>query len=655
MPDGGPRGGERYRDDWQPVIGVLWDELDRNHWKEVAVTGPVQASKSFGALVVPTLRDIVELKYSPILGVPEADMFADKWDRDFKPVLESSHDLRWLLPEVGSGQRGGRVRDRVTFGNGTDLKVMSRGGQSTNKAGYTTPRLRITEAAGFSEASTSDRDEEADTYRQLVSRLGAFDLMDPRRLVLIEGTGTIADHLPWRLRGADDDERLISTRSRLVSPCPHCEAWISPEREHLVGWQNAESVMQAYEQARFVCPECGLEIDDEQRRAAMQDVRIVHYGQEITPGGNIVGDLPPVFRLWFRWSAWHNCLVNAGTVAAAEWEADQIEEGTSDRENAERDLCQKKWAVPFVSTLADQEPLKAQTIRKKTDQWPRNILPPDTRFLTVGCDLGDWTGWWFSIAWRECGELYCPAYGAFDVKRTQDDDIETRFPGAISEFIEEVIEPGFFVEGGGNILPDAVWFDCGYRPDDVASAIRSRGKVFANRYRACRGRGASVRGRSGAAGAAYQHPKKVTTGKPRIGTQWFMEINHERRIPEITFNADYWKLYLDSRLRAMRGCKGALSFYRADSKNEHAKVSNHLANEQFIKTWKPGVGLVEEWVLSGDNHWKDAAAMACAAGDSVGFRLQECETQEDEAEIEEASEPERKDDFYSDFYSRMLR
>jgi hypothetical protein len=621
MPRGGPRGGEKYRDEWQPVIGLLWDELDRNYWKEVVVTGPVQASKSFGALVIPTLRDIY-LKVSPILGVPEADMFADKWDRDFKPVLDASDELRGLLPEVGSGRRGGRVRDRVTFTNGADLKVMSRGGQASNKAGFTTPRLNITEASGFSEASTSERDHEADSYRQLIARLGAFDLNDPRRRIIIEGTGTIQEHLPWKLRGEDDAELLISTRSKLLSPCPHCNLFISPEREHLVGWQTAENERQAYDKARFVCPECGEEIDDDRRRKSMQDVKIVHHGQEITPEGEVIGPLPEVFRLWFRWSAWHNCLINAGTTAVAEWAAARIEDGTSDKDNAERDLCQKKWAIPYKSKLGDNEPLNPTVISKKTDQWKRNILPHDTKNFAIGVDLGDWTGWWFGIAGREHGELECPTYGAFDIKTSKSDDLETRLKASLGQLFD-TFEEGFAMEGdSGLILPDRVWVDIGYLPDWVADVVRERGKFFDNRFRCVRGRGASIKSRNGSTGGQYIHPKRVSRTKPRLGMQWFMEVNYERKVPEITFNADFWKLYLADRLRAEPGKKGSLTLFKAEVKDEHTKVSKHLSHEQYLN-----VNGVHKWVLTGDNHLNDAAAMACGALDECGYRIIDCPDQ----------------------------
>lgn len=620
MPPNGPHGNEPYRESWQPVLGVLWDELDRNYWREVVVTGPVQASKSFGALVVPTLRDIVELRYSPIVGVPEADMFADKWDQDFKPVMQASSALRWLLPDIGSGQRGGRVRDRVTFGNGTDLKVMSRGGQATNKAGYTAPRLRITEAAGFSEASGSERDEESDAYRQLIGRLGAFDLTDPRRLVMIEGTGTIEEHLPWRLRGKDDDDVLVSTRSRLLSPCPHCEAWISPEREHLVGWQSATSMMQALEQARFICPSCEQAIDDDQRRASMQDVRIVHCGQDITPGGEVTGEIPPVLRLWFRWSAWHNCLINAGTVAVAEWEAAQVDEGTIDRENAERDLCQKKWALPFKSKLAENEPLNPQVVRKRVNEWQRGLLPADTVRVTIGVDIGAYTSYWFAIAFREGGELHVPAYGRFNVKLTKSDDLSSRIQHSLEEFNENVVLVGFPVEGSdGMRLPDAVGVDLGYMPDDVAKALKTFGRGWSNRWQGMRGRGGSAK-QFGKNNGGYNHPTHIVKNQT-TGRRWYADLNFERGIPEITFDADYWLLHMHDALRASSDSKTAMTFHRKDEPKQHDKVSIQLTAEELTKKWDPAKGgLVEKWVKKAENHWGDCAKMAMVMADVVSMR-----------------------------------
>lgn len=652
MPPNGPKGGQRFNADWQPVIRVLWEELDREYWKEVAVTGPVQASKSFGALVVPTLRDVVELNYSPIVAVPEADMFSDKWDKDFKPVFEASADLQWLTPKVGSGVKGGRVKDRVTLANNLDIKVMSRGGQSTNKAGYTSPRLRVTEAAGFSQASSSDRDEEADAYRQLLGRLGAFGLRNPHRLAMIEGTLTIAEHLPWRLRGKDDDDVVISTQSRLVSPCPHCGAWISPERDQLVGWQDAQSMLQALEQAVFVCPECGLGINDDQRRKALQDLRIVHRGQEITPEGDVVGPLPETLRLFFRYSAYHNCLLDAGDTAVKEWEAAQIEEGTLERENAERDLCQKSWATPYVSTLVDNEPLDPKVVRKRRSTTPRNVLPADTKYLTVGRDCGKWSGYWAALAFRESGEILVPAYGVFDICRGPQDDEESRLYNALIEHSEQLLEGFERRDYREPMVPDRVWTDMNYLPDTVAAAIRCVGAGMKAIFQCVRGAGRSVPGNNG----GYRHPLKATNETPLVGMQWHRKYDWKRRVPQTVLNSDFWIQYMQERLRVKPGRKGALTFFESDEKNGHAKFSHHLLADRLTKVWDARRGgMVEKWTQSGENHWGDCTKYGLAAGDEVGFSLRDIsDLVSDEVPAARANEDSASLIDSDNWYTRML-
>lgn len=657
MPPTGPRGGLRFRSSWQPVIGLLWSELDKELWREVVVTGPVQSSKSFGALVIPTLRDVIELRISPIVGVPEADMFSDKWDKDFKPVLESSPLLCNLIPRCGSGAKGGRVKDRVTLGGRGDIKVMSRGGQATAKAGYTSSRLRITEAAGFSNASQSSGDEEADAYRQLVARLGAFGLTDPRRLVVVEGTGTVAEHLPWRLRGRDDDDVVISSRSQIVAPCPHCGEWISPERDHLIGWQDAQSMLQALEQAAFVCPKCGMAINDDQRRTAMADCRLLHHGQTISKDGTVDGPAPETLRLWFRWSAFHNLLLNAGDTAVKEWEAAQIEEGTLDRENAERDLCQKSWAIPYTSSLADNEPLNPQVVRKRRTEFPRGILPPDTRFVTVGRDVGKWTGYWAALAFCESGAITIPAYGCFDIMRDDSEELSTRIFHALREHDERLLE-GFQVYQSAKIMvPERVWTDMNYMPDDVAAATRAAGSGMRKRFQCGRGAGRSVPHSNG----GYHHPSKVTAQMPLIGRQWYREWNYKRGVPETTFNSDFWTLYMHERLRTKPGRKGSLSFFAADTKNEHAKLSHHLCADQLSKQWDPKRGgLVEKWAQTGENHWGDCVKNALAAGDELGFSLRDIvEPTPDSEQLEQAEQAE-SDELQNlageqdNWYARML-
>lgn len=608
----GPYRGQPFRVDRQPFTGLLFDELDSGRWPEVHVTGPSQSSKTLSGFVIPTLRDVVELKEDVLIGVPEADMAADKWDKDFLPTLRESPDLMWLIPDKGPGSRGGRIKDRVTLGNGVDIKIMSRGGQDTAKAGYTARRIRVTESAGFSQAAEAS--VEADPLRQLKARQRSFRRAE--RSLIVEGTITVEDELPYRARGRDDDDKLISTRSRIVSPCPFCSEYICPGRDHLVGWQDAETEQEATDRACFICPSCSKLINDEMRRVSMAECRLVHWGQSVDKNGRVVGDLPPVSTLWFQWHAWHNLLLDASDTAIDEWKASQLEEGTAERENAEKELCQFAHSVPYFSKLAANEALSAQVVRKRTDEWQKNLLPNDTERLTIGLDIGKWTAWWFAVAFRANGSIHCPAYGAFDVCRNEDDDVADRLRQSLQEFNDTVVLSGFPVDGSDGLrLPDGVAIDIGYEPDNVSDAVRIFGAGWGNRWLCMRGRGKSRRN------GGYSHPVQLTRHRPRSGTRWYGDWNFERRQPEVTFDADYWLLHMQDRLRVTKDKaglykSGAMTLFRKDSPKEHDRVSNHLVAEQLKKTWDPEKGgLVEKWIKNGQNHYGDSCKMALVMND----------------------------------------
>jgi predicted RNA-binding Zn-ribbon protein involved in translation (DUF1610 family) len=623
----GPLKGEPFRVANQPFTGLLFHELDSGKWPEVYATGPSQSSKTLSCFVIPTLRTVCELREDALIGVPEADMAADKWDKDFLPTLKASPDLTWLIPREGPGSRGGRIRDRITLGSGVDIKIMSRGGQDTNKAGYTAPRICVTELKGF--GGRSETSTEADDLKKIKARQRAFRRSE--RQLLGEGTLGEPHELPWTLRGDDEDETIISTRSRIVSPCPHCGGHIAPTREHLLGWQDAESEWQVQDQAFFACPKCGKAINDLQRRQSMAECVLVHWGQTVDRNGRVHGDPPPTSTLWFHWWCWHNLLLDAADTAVDEWKAAQLDEGTVERENAERELCQFAHAVPFRSKLAENEMLSAQSVRKRTDEWQAGLLPADTVKLLIGVDIGDWTAWWVALALRSNGCLHIPAYGAFDVKRTKDDEASTRVVDALIEFNQTVVEAGFAVESSDGLrLPDGVGVDLGHMPDDVAKAIRSFGRGWGNRWKGLRGRGASKR-RAGKVAGGYNHPTRVSMQRPKIGTEWFADLNVKRGIPEITFNADYWLLHMQDRLRAKRGSKGALTLFRPDFPKQHDRLTNHLTAEHLKREWDPTKGgLVEKWIVNGQNHLGDALKMALVMGDVHGYRLRDIPREEAE-------------------------
>lgn len=613
MPSGEYKG-QPWRRERLPWARALFDLLDEPHWLQVVTTGPTQSGKTQQCLTIPTLRRVREFpQHNIVLGFPDGDMADKKFRTDFLPVLESSPGLRALLPKGGVGSKGGKIKDSLTFGNGVLAALMSKGAKDEGKAGFSAPYAAITEAGGFSEGTETSH--ETDPFRQIKGRLLAYQRKNRR--VQIEGTVKIESMLPWSLRGRDDGP-LISSQSRLVSPCPHCGEWISPEREHFVGWQEAASEDQAANESTFVCPCCAVVLTEGDRAKSNRDLRVVHRGQTINKNGDVEGDRPPTSTLWFRYSQWHNLLTSYGDIAASEWEATQSAEGTSQRDNLERALHQQTWCIPFESSLVENVKLDAALVKQRKAKCPRNVLPEDTVKVTIGVDLGDWTGWWVGVAWRANGVRHVFGYGMFDVKQNREDDADERLRHALEKFAAEAIAPGFVQEGMAvRRAADLVWIDGNYCTATVSAWIRTQGAPRSSRYRFARGAGRSSRNQFGE-GEYYSAPRLRTKSRPKIGKEWYANINFARGIQENTFNADYWKLSVDEGLLAKPDTPGAIVLFEPSFLKEHDRFANHMANEHLERQWIPGQGEKATWKRNGAQHWKDALAMASAAGDEAG-------------------------------------
>src|SRR5690606_1430822 len=132
-------------------------------------------------------------------------------------------------------------------------------------------------------------------------------------------------------QGRTWQEYTKGTRSRIVLPCPHCHAWVGPEREHLVGWQEAESQVEAARTGSFSCPDCGEFWTADQRARANEQSRLLHDGQAIDADGNVTGAVPACETLGFRWSGVNNLFLTPGEIASDEWRAGRA----ADEDNAE--------------------------------------------------------------------------------------------------------------------------------------------------------------------------------------------------------------------------------------------------------------------------------------------------------------------------------
>ena len=602
---------EPFRCSRQPFTGLLFNEIDRDYWQTIVISGPSQSSKTLSGLVIPTLWQTCELNETTVLGIPEADMADDKWQNDFAKIMENSPRLRCYLPQRGSGSKKGKIKDSVELSHGVHIKIMTRGGQDTAKSGYTTRFENITEAAGFSYASESS--EETDTMRQLRARMRGYPR--ERRRMIIEGTLTIASELPWRLKG-EDEEKPISTMSRLMSPCPHCEVWICPGRQDFHGWQDAGSDQEAADNAAFYCPACGEELTEEERCESNRDLQLVHVGQSVDSKGEIVGEPPKTSTLWFHWSQWHNLLIPSADAAADEWIAAQLEPEAPDHRNAEKELCQFVWSICYESPNIEEIPLTTGDVIGRAFEFPRSQLPEGTKCLGLGVDLRSTQIHYCVIAFISDGSGVAIDFDVVAIENGLDLGVRRSLLLGLRSMRDKRL-----VNYGG-MVPKFGFLDAGWQPEVVASfVVESRLLGFRHWYPTF-GRGQSCSVRQG----GYSEPRYLTKQVLKVGDQYHLRASPKYKVPSMFVNADVWKSRLHEALATRCDQPGSLQLYEPTTEDEIKSVkraARHITNEKPIEKVVPDRGVIRVFVNHGQkvNHYLDAFYNALAAGHLGGNRV----------------------------------
>ncbi len=605
IPDG-PFKGKLFRCDRQPYTSLWFDAVGSGRWNRFAALGPTQSGKTLSCNIIPLLYHLFEVKEKVVFALPDMDMAADKWRGDLLPAIERSR-YRDELPRSGGGSRGGRV-ESITFRHGPTLKFMSGGGGDKSRAGFTTRVLLVTEVDGMDQSAAGSR--EADKVTQLEARVRAF-LAGGRQLVYLECTVTVEE-------GRIYQEVSKGTGSRIIVPCPHCGRWISPEREHLAGWQDADNAIEAETLAYFFCPDCGEAISQRERHAANLAGRLLHRGQEVGDDGTIHGPPPATRTLGFRWSAWNNFFTTAAVLGAEEWNASRA----ADEENAEKEACQFTWAIPYRPPSYDMTPITAEGIRTRTARIPKGLVPADAEYFTVTADLGKFLAHWMAIAWRPGASGHIVDYGKFEIS-TDQFGVERAILLALKEFRDTCLA-GWTQRGASRPrVPDQVWIDAGYQGDVVKAFVReTEAADRGRRFRPALGYGTGQQRR-----LSYRRPKKKSKTILMIGQAYHIALDQAARVHVVEVDANHWKSFARERLAVKltdvdgRETPGAMTLFQAMPR-EHLALSKHLTAEHPKKEFVPGKGEVTTWVVdSRTNHWLDCLYNACAAGHFCGARL----------------------------------
>jgi phage terminase large subunit GpA-like protein len=607
--DGGPHQGKRYQFRFQPITEHWANEIDSGRWNEFVYSGPSQSGKSLSGYVLPMLYHLCELNESVGFGVPMEEMASDKYNADIKPVMESSHRLRRLLPKHGPGSAGGSIRDRFVLSNKAVAKILTAGGSDQAKAGYTLRVILITEAARFSR--TAKTSPEADPLEQLRARQRSIKV--PDRRTYIDGTNTVVEELPACLYET-------SSQSRLVSQCPHCGAWVIPGRENLIGWDTARTEIEAAERATWACPKCGEAISPEERREMVSQSRILHGEQQISKRGEITGDLPRTRRLYFSYGAWHNLFLDASDIAVDMWSANQIELGTPARESVERKLCQFVFGTVYTPPVdAYGELLEETDVSERRSTLTRGIAPEDTQHLVAGIDVGERKGChWVLVAVRANGSLHVVDYGNVEVDKARP------IREAVAETLNELFKS--LLLGCTREKPDSdgrirvpvryVHCDSGHLPEVVFAACR----LANEREKSTIFMPILGRGKTQMDARVYSAPTKTGNVIRKIDPdgRWHISKVRRARVDQLTLDADAYKKMSAAGFRTNSGEPGSLTLF-AGPGNVHRVFARHQINEQWVIEEIPGEAPLGKWVRTGANDYKDALSYAICGATRVGW------------------------------------
>ncbi len=601
----GPFDGRRFSCRRQPYTAAWFDLVDSKRWRRHFALGPTQSGKTLCAFVIPICYYLFEMNETVLIGLPDLDMAKDKWLEDILPVLARTRYASFL-------PRGDGRPPAIRFRNGVTLRFMSGGGGDKSRSAFTSRILMMTEVDGLDQRGGTSR--EADKIKQLEGRTRAFG---NRAVIFGECTVSVEQGRTWQ-------EYQRGTCTDLYLPCPHCGEFVRPERDQLVGWQDAQTKIEARNNAAFVCSACGELWSEAQRAAANAASIALHAGQTLDKAGNIQGEPRDTDTLSFRWSAVHNQFQSAGDVGADEWRSAREE----DEDNAEREMNQFVWTLPHKSPEIADVPLVWGELVSRQIPLAKGYVPADADFVTLGIDIGKYLAHWVLIAWYAEGSGHIADYGRFEIPSDQL-GVEAAILAALREF-RDVIFAGWAVPGAAPRVPDQVWIDAKWQsdkkdgPKPVYAWCRETNAKHptggGDRFRPCRGHSATQQRK-------YKKPSKVGAQVRFLGDGFHIEWRPAHRVHVVEIDSDAWKTWAHGRLApplfdaAGNRTPGTISLHKAMPR-DHQSFARHLTAEKMVREFVAGMGEVIRWEqIRKQNHWLDCVMLASGAAWLCGVRI----------------------------------
>jgi phage terminase large subunit GpA-like protein len=274
--------------------------------------------------------------------------------------------------------------------------------------------------------------------------------------------------------------------------------------------------------------------------------------------------------------------------------------------------------------------LKADEIACRLNGHVRGLVPTAATTLTTFIDVGQELLYWAACAWEEGFTGSVVDYGAWPPQsrtyfayREANPTLSARYPGlgpegqvyaGLNDLAEVLLGKDWPTDGGGTIRVSLGMVDSGWMAEVVERF--ARGSPHRDRLQISKGAGIGP-----AQTPILDRPRKPGE---RRGLNWIRHApkpGHSSRLLE--YNTNFFKSFIQSRLLAPVGAKGALTLF-GDDPVVHRLFADHLTAEypDSQKSERSG-RTVDVWTPkpNRDNHLWDCLVGCCVAASVEGVAL----------------------------------
>ncbi len=277
-------------------------------------------------------------------------------------------------------------------------------------------------------------------------------------------------------------------------------------------------------------------------------------------------------------------------------------------------FCTEKQNKPPEEEKIETLELSPAKVASALSGIEQSVVPDEATCTTMGIDIGKYVCWFVKISWDSNATGWITDYGQFHTagldKQSGDSAVEQAIITALEQFSEQSEE---------SQPPLLTLVDDGYKDNAVNEACRRIEGYFP-------AKGGGGRNRT------FRVPAPSDDKQPFLqayASRQYDEFRREFWLYNV--NTEYWKNWLQERwvlpvwetqnVRT-RGSMAVFDPPQGDVKF-HTKFAKSQVAERLEHIPLPTKGFKAEWVVKDkyNNHWLDAAALACAAAGCVGIRL----------------------------------